>query len=174
MLYEYYWTANWTRGCSDRILFTSIIILLSFDLNILIVLSQYGWTAQHSQGYPLIHKFLTNCPSSKGVIIELINCILLFNQPIIFLLQGAVFIQGLQRGEKTTAAKERWQSEGVNRRKGILQLKYLLKMKRKSCCIQAQYLSSLMTRLTLNLGLRLNTICAAYWQLVSPVQRQHE
>lgn len=25
MLYEYYWTANWTRGCSDRILFTSII-----------------------------------------------------------------------------------------------------------------------------------------------------
>lgn len=76
-----------------------------FNLNILIVLSQYGWAAPTQSGW------LTNCPSAKGVVIELIDFILLFNQPIIFLLQGAVFIQGLQ-------VTDRRRGEGVGRRKG--------------------------------------------------------
>lgn len=45
----------------------------------------------------------TNGPSSEGVVIELINFIFLFYQSVVFLLQRAVFIQGLKAQQERKA-----------------------------------------------------------------------
>lgn len=73
-------------------------LMLSFDQRILIRLKKHNPAGPTRLLDWCDHQTpLTNSPSSKGVIIELINFIFLFNQPIIFLLQSTVFIQGLRR-----------------------------------------------------------------------------
>lgn len=60
-------------------------------------------SAERIPAHDIVSVSLTNGPSSEGVIIELIDFIFLFYQSVVFLLQRAVFIQGLKAPQERKA-----------------------------------------------------------------------